>query len=122
MTRSDESGTDCVRNNVDTLLGELGYRFRRVETARTFGSKFSNSAQKPGETVEDFGAELKTLYDKAHPNRDGQTRQEDLLRRFLDGLFDEGTRMQVEFVKEPMDIDESKQYIRWDRSRGSHDR
>jgi hypothetical protein len=96
-----------TRHDVDALLRELGFRFRRIETTRTFGSKFSNRAQKPGESVEDFAAELTSLYDKAYPNRDGPTRREDLLRKFLDGLFDERTRMQVEFVKEPTDIDEA---------------
>ena len=39
---------------------------------------------------------------KVHANRD-----EDLLRKFLDGLFDEKARFQVEYVKEPRDIDEA---------------
>ena len=44
--------------------------------------------QKGGESVEDYGAELKRLYDKAHSQRDVRTRQEDLLRQFLDGFSD----------------------------------
>jgi hypothetical protein len=95
------------RNHYDTLVQELGYRFRTVETTRTYGSKFSNRNQRPGETVEEYAAEIKALYDKAYPNRDGQTRREDLLRRFLDGLLDERTQMQVEYVKEPADIDQA---------------
>ena len=47
------------------------------------------------------------LCDKAHANRDRQTRVEDLLRRFLDGLNDERARFHVEFVKEPADIDQA---------------
>ena len=47
------------------------------------------------------------MYDKAHSNRDENTRREDLLRRFLDGLYDEKARFQVEYVKEPRDIDEA---------------
>ena len=96
-----------TRENYSTLVQELEYRFRKIETTRTFGSKFSNRGQRPGESVEDFAAELKSLYDKAYPNRDGVTRQEDLLRRFLDGLMDERTRVQVEFVKEPSNIDQA---------------
>jgi len=57
--------------------------------------------------VEDYAAELKSLYDKAYPNRDGVTRREDLLRKFLDGLLDERTQMQVEYLKEPSDIDQA---------------
>ena len=47
------------------------------------------------------------LYDKAHANRDEETRREDLLRKFLDGLYDGKARFQVEYVKEPRDIDEA---------------
>ena len=52
-------------------------------------------------------AELKKLYCKAHPHRDVQTRQEDLVRRFFDGLLDDKARIQVEFVKNPTSIDEA---------------
>jgi hypothetical protein len=96
-----------ARENYKTLTKELSNRFRRVETARTYGARFSNRSQKPGESVEDFAAELKRLYDKAHPRRDHKTRCEDLLRRFLDGLLDSKARFQVEYVKEPKDIDEA---------------
>jgi hypothetical protein len=54
--------------------------------------------------VEEYAAELKKLYDKAHANRDEQTRDEDLLRRFLDGVQDDKARFHVEFV---IDIDEA---------------
>ena len=88
-------------------MRELQIRYRKVETTRTTGSKFSNRNQHPGESIEDYAAELKSLYDKAYPNRDGQTSQEDLLRRFLDGAADEQAFTQVEFVKEPSDIDQA---------------
>ena len=47
------------------------------------------------------------MYDKAHSNRDENTRQEDLLWRFFDGLYNQKARFQVEYVKEPRDIDEA---------------
>ncbi|KAH3850386.1 hypothetical protein DPMN_092797 [Dreissena polymorpha] len=47
------------------------------------------------------------LYDKAHPHRDRQTREEDLVKRFLDGLLDEDTRFEVEYHKEPATIDQA---------------
>ena len=47
------------------------------------------------------------MYDNAHSNRDENTRREDLLRRFLNGLYDEKARFQVEYVKEPRDLDEA---------------
>ena len=57
--------------------------------------------------MEEFAAELKKLYSEAHPRRDSLTRQEDLLRRFFDGLLDDKTRVQVEYVKDPKTIDEA---------------
>ena len=70
-----------------------------------FGSLFTKRSQKPSETVEDFAAELKQLYDKAHPGRDKSARQEDLLCRFLNGVQHREAASQVEFVKAPANID-----------------
>ena len=96
-----------IRMDYRALTTELNNRFRVVETRKTFGAKFSNRSQKPGETVEEYAADLKMLYDKAHVNRDYETRTEDLLRRFLDGLNDERARFHVEYIKEPIDIDQA---------------
>jgi hypothetical protein len=96
-----------VRNNYRSLTRELKNRFRKVETVRTYGSQFSRRVQQPNESVEEFAGELKRLYDKGYPRRDTQTRREDLLRRFFDGLRDEEASIQVEYVKEPVDIDEA---------------
>ena len=67
----------------------------------------AKKTQKPGETAEEFAAELKRLYTKAHSFRDEKTRQEDLVRRFLDGLRDSDARFEIEYNKEPEDIDEA---------------
>ena len=96
-----------VREDFRSLVHELKHRFRKVETARTYGAQFSHRNQRSGETIEDFAADLKRLYDKAYANRDRDTRREDLLRRFLDGIQDDATRFQVEYNKEPRDIDEA---------------
>ena len=89
------------------LIKELNSRFRVVETQKTFAAKFSQRTQKPGETVEEYAAELKRLYSKAYKTRDSSTRQEDLVRRFLDGLKDSDASFEIEFHKEPDDIDEA---------------
>ena len=94
-----------IRGNLPELTKELENRFRKVETTKVFGVKFTHRDQKPGETAEEYAAELKRLYDKAYGRRDKQTRKEDLLRRFLDGLSDEGARFHVEYIKDPEDID-----------------
>lgn len=96
-----------VRTNYPTLIQELNSRFRVVETRKTFGAKFSNRVQKNGETVEEYAADLKRLYDKSHADRDLRTREEDLLRRFLDGLQDDRARFHIEYIKEPENIDQA---------------
>ena len=89
------------------LIAEPNSRFKIVETRKTFAAQFSARCQKPVETVEEYAAELKRLYNKAYPGRNAETRNEDLLRRFLDGLYDERTRFHIEFVKEPDTIDQA---------------
>ena len=89
------------------LVKELNSRFRVVETKRTFASKFSQRVQKDNETVEEYAADLKRLYSKAYQQRDAKTRQEDLVRKFLDGLKDNDARFEIEYNKEPEDIDEA---------------
>ena len=76
------------------LVKELNSRFRVVETKRTFAAKFSQRVQRPNETVEEYAADLKRLYSKAHQSRDAKTRQEDLVRRFLDRLRDNDARFE----------------------------
>ena len=119
--------TRGVRSNFRLLVEELGHRYHKVETSQTYGAQFSNRNQKHGESPEEYAAELKRLYDKAHANRDKQTRREDLLRRFLDGLTDEKVRFHVEYIKEPKTIDqavyevvkyiETQKRINWERPR-----
>lgn len=99
--------TKRVRGNYESLIQELKNRYRVVETAKTFGVQFSRRNQKPAESVEEYAAELKRLYDKAYVKRDKNTRREDLLRRFLDGLIDEKASFQVEYIRDPEDIDEA---------------
>ena len=96
-----------ARRDYKTLVRELESRFRVVRTHRTNAAAFSHRNQKPGETVEDYAAELKKLYSKAHSRRDPVTREEDLLRRFFDGLQEDKVRTQVEFVKDPKTLDEA---------------
>ena len=89
------------------LIKELNSRFRVFETQKTFAAKFTQRAQRPNETVEEYAAELKKIYSKAYKFRDNNTWQEDLVRRFLDGLKDNEARFEIEFHKEPEDIDEA---------------
>ena len=96
-----------TRESFKGLSKELECRFRKIETAGTFRTKFSQRRQKVGESIDSYAAELKRLYDKAYPDRDRRTRKEDLLRRFMEGLVDDDARHSVEFVRAPDDIDEA---------------
>ena len=96
-----------IRSSYRRLVRELGNRFKHVEIAKTYQAQFSKRNQKVNESVEDYAVELKRLYDKGHSNRPHAIRQEDLLRRFLDGLLDHKARQQVEFVKQPQSIEEA---------------
>ena len=89
------------------LVAELNNRYRLIETPKTFAARFSKRDQKHSETAEEYAAELKRLYDKAHQGRDPQTREEDLVRRFLNGLKNEEARFEVEYNKEPTNINEA---------------
>lgn len=100
-----------IHSNYKELVQELSNRYRVIETAKTFAGKFNRRMQKSGESAEDYAAELKRLYDKAYANRNRSIRQEDLLRRFIDGLYDEEARFNVEFHKEPDDIDEAVYHV-----------
>ena len=51
-----------TRRNFKALVDEIKHRFRKIESARIYGSQFSKRYQKADETVEDFAAELKRLY------------------------------------------------------------
>lgn len=99
--------SEKIRGQYQKLIAELENRFRVVETSKTYAAKFSKRMQGAHESVEDFCADLKKLYDKAYPNRDSATRTEDLLRRFLDGLNDDKARFHVEYIKEPKNIDQA---------------
>ena len=112
-----------TRNNYKLLCQELKNRFRCVENPKTFGAMFAARKQKSNETIESYAADLKKLYDKAHARRDPQTREEDLLRRFLDGLADGKTSEHVEFVKNPQTIDEAvDEVINFTEVRKNHQR
>jgi hypothetical protein len=97
----------ATRSDFRLLVRELSSRFHKIENPKTFIAQFRCRYQKRSEPVEEFAADLKRLYDKAYKHRDEQTRQEDLLRKFLDGLEDEAAQFHVEYVKEPKSIDDA---------------
>ena len=118
-----------TRRNYSQLMDELSSRFRIIETKQSFGIKFSRRDQHDFERVEEYAAELKRLYDKSYPLRQREVRQEDLIRRFFDGLKDDEASFQVEYLKNPENIDEAvvevinfqekKKYIKLKKRRNS---
>ena len=61
--------------------------------------------------VQTYAAELKSLYSKAYPSRDGITRQEDLVSKFLLGLSSEKARLHVELNRTPKTIEEATRHV-----------
>jgi hypothetical protein len=109
-----------ARKDYQSLIVELNNRFRVIEHPRTFQMKFIRRDQNPGESIEAYVADLKRLYDKAYPRRAHETRDEDLLRRFLDGVINEKDSFHVEYVKGPQHIDEAAfEIINFLEARGS---
>ena len=100
-----------ILSNYKELLRELHSRFRVIQTPKSFAAKFSKRSQQSNESAEEYAADLKILYDKAHGFRDQQTREEDLVRRFLDGLRDDDIRFEVEYHKEPETLDEAVYHV-----------
>lgn len=96
-----------VRAKYPKLIAELNSRFRKIESTKTYAKKFSNRRQKTGESPETYCADLKRLYDKAYPSRTQAVREEDLVRRFFDGLQDPTAKIQIEFFKSPDTVDEA---------------
>ena len=82
-----------------------------VETHKTYEAQLSKRNQLPEETVEEYAAVLKRLYDKAHVKRNPENRREGLLRRYLDRLTDDQARFEVEYHKDPTHIDEAVSHV-----------
>ncbi|KAH3842278.1 hypothetical protein DPMN_115775 [Dreissena polymorpha] len=100
-----------VIKNYQSLVSKIGGKqYRVLESARSFASRCSRREQQHGESIEEYAANLKMLYDKGHPHRDRRTRDEDLVRKFLDGLLDQDARFEVEFNKEPTNIEDAVFY------------
>ena len=76
-----------------------------MESRKMFADMFWKRDQKAGELEETYAVELKRLLGKAWPKRNTESTEEDLLQRFMNGLLDKKAKQQVEFVKNPTNID-----------------
>ena len=102
----DEIPKDII-SSFQRLVHELGLRFQSVETTKTFRVQFGKRTQRIGESVEDYSAELKRIYDKAYPGRNPEMRRQLLLQQFLNGLRDKQAKFAVEYFKEPGSIEDA---------------
>ena len=106
----DEIPADIL-TNYEGLVSELDSRFKSVETNRTYKVQFGKRFQKYEETVEEYAAELKRIYDKAYPGRNPEMRRQLLLQQFLNGLKDKNAKFAVEYYKEPNSIEEAVHHV-----------
>ena len=81
----DELPTE-IRESYDGLIQELGLRFRIVEDRFMYQDLFRKCQQDKDQSIEDYTARVKSLYDKAYPGRDREVRRQDLLAQFYQGL------------------------------------
>ncbi|CAC5411490.1 unnamed protein product [Mytilus coruscus] len=117
---------NCLTQTLTNVLKELPKNMSKLDKGDCYlprsqsvriNDEFSSDEDtlhrnhRPRESVEEYAAELKRLYDQAYPATDRQTRREDLLRKLLDGLRDDTARFQVEYNKEPHDIDEAVAHV-----------
>jgi hypothetical protein len=95
----------------ESIVAEIESRFGITENKRIYQMQFNNKRQGKGEGLEEYTADIKRLYDWAHPNRDAGTRQEDLVAKFLQGLWDSKARQYVELHRDPSTIEEATQQV-----------
>ena len=96
-----------VRMNYKKLIHELHMWYRTVESKKSYKLKWAELKQTPGQSIEELAAHVKWLHDKAFPDRDRKTRKEDLVSKFFDALIDTTAKAQVQFVKDPDNIDDA---------------
>ena len=103
--------TPEVHSNYRTLAKELMTCYRKVESKKGYQSKWTSLRQTAGQNEEELAAEIKRIYEKAFPGRDTESKQDDLLTKFLQALSDNAVRLAMEYVKDPDDIDEAVEFV-----------
>ena len=106
----DEIPTDIL-NSYSSLVDELDSRFKSIETNRTFRVQFSKRMQKYDESIKEYAAELKRIYDNAYSGRKQEMRHQLLLQQFLSGLKDKEVKFAVKYYKEPNILEEAVHHV-----------
>lgn len=86
----------AVLSKYRNLIDEMNNRYKVIEMHRLFVARFSRRNQKSEGIAEEFVAEFKGLYDKAHVLRDRKRHEEDLVHKFLDGPHEDEVCFEVE--------------------------
>ena len=73
---------------------------------KTYAAMFWKGDQKASGPEEAYDTEVMCIYGKAYPQCNSSAQDEDMAHRFLNGLLDQKTQQQIEFVKDPANIDD----------------
>ena len=92
------SSEEC--SNYRVLIKYLKCQFCKVESVKTYATIFWKQDQRGSKTEEAYVTELKCIYRKVYLKCDCFAQDEDVLHRFLNGLTDQQTQQQTEFIKD----------------------
>ena len=82
-----------------------------METHKTYRAQFAKRIQYFNESIEEYAAELKRLYDKSYPGKNSEMRRQLLLQQFMNGLKDKKAKFAVEYYKEPTSIEDAVHHV-----------
>ena len=94
-----------------SLIIELNPCFKSVETHKTYRAQFAKRIQYFNESIEEYAAELKHLYDKSYPGKKSEMRRQLLLQQFMNRLKDKKAKFAVEYYKEPTSIEDAVYHV-----------
>ncbi|KAK3604632.1 hypothetical protein CHS0354_028992 [Potamilus streckersoni] len=103
---SSSDGSESEEERYSSGVSGSNLNGGHASTNKTTGTK-TNGLKLPAFTGKESWKVWINHYTAVAERKDRKTRREDLLRRFLDGLYDEHACFQLEYVNEPADVDET---------------
>ena len=96
----------------EALIYELDLRFRTVTTKETSQRSFYTRRKRPSENFKNFAADLKSLIVKAYPRGlTPEVREDMLMKQFFDGIADDETRYNVQYLQKPRTLDQAVELL-----------
>ena len=86
----------------NNIVDKLYLRYEH--SAKFYQIRWRRLRQKSRETAWELAVSINMVYRKAFPDRDGETRREQLLAKFIDALTDGTATFNVKFHKQPREI------------------